>query len=64
MGEMRGAYRVLVGRPEGKNHLENLGIDEMIRQALNMMGAYTGLMWLGMGTYNAFVNAVMNVLVP
>jgi hypothetical protein len=26
MGEGRGAYRVLVGRPEGKNHWEDLGV--------------------------------------
>ena len=27
MGGKRNAYRVLVGETEGKNHLENLGID-------------------------------------
>jgi hypothetical protein len=27
MGEGRGAYRILVGRPEGSNHLEDPGID-------------------------------------
>jgi hypothetical protein len=26
MGEGRGVYGVLVGRPEGKNHWEDLGI--------------------------------------
>jgi hypothetical protein len=26
MGEGRGAYRVLVGRPKGKNHWEDLGV--------------------------------------
>jgi hypothetical protein len=26
MGEGRGVYRVLVGRPEGKNHWEDLGV--------------------------------------
>jgi hypothetical protein len=30
MGERRGAYRVLVGRHEGRNHLEDLGVDGMI----------------------------------
>jgi hypothetical protein len=31
MGERRGAYRVLVGRPEAKrDHLEDLGIDGRI----------------------------------
>jgi hypothetical protein len=27
MGEIRNAYNILVGRPEGKNHLEDLGVD-------------------------------------
>jgi hypothetical protein len=30
MGEGRGAYRVLVGRPEGRRSLENPGIDGRI----------------------------------
>jgi hypothetical protein len=30
MGERRGAYRVLVGKPEGKDHLEDPGIDRRI----------------------------------
>jgi hypothetical protein len=30
MGEGRGVYRVLVGRPEGKNNWEDLGIDGRI----------------------------------
>jgi len=27
MGEGRGMYRVLVGKPEGKNHWGDLGVD-------------------------------------
>jgi len=27
MGDLRGAYTVLVGKPEGKIHLEDLGVD-------------------------------------
>jgi hypothetical protein len=27
MGDRRGVYRVLVGKPEGRNHLENPGVD-------------------------------------
>jgi len=30
MEERRGVYRVLVGKPEGKNHLEDLGVDRRI----------------------------------
>jgi hypothetical protein len=29
-GESRGAYRVLVGRPEGRNHLGEPGVDGRI----------------------------------
>jgi hypothetical protein len=30
VGDWRNAYKVLVGRPDGKTHLENLGVDWMI----------------------------------
>jgi hypothetical protein len=30
IGENRGAYRVLVGKPEGWNHLEDPGVDGRI----------------------------------
>jgi hypothetical protein len=30
MGDRRGADRILVGRPEGRNHLEDPGIDGRI----------------------------------
>jgi len=30
MGERRGVYRVLVGKPEGKNNLEDRGVDGTI----------------------------------
>jgi hypothetical protein len=30
MGERRGAYRALMGKPEGRNHLEDPGVDGMI----------------------------------
>jgi hypothetical protein len=30
MGERRGAYRVLMGMPEGRNYLENPGVDGRI----------------------------------
>jgi hypothetical protein len=30
MGEKRGAYRVLVGKPEGKNRLGDPGVDGRI----------------------------------
>jgi hypothetical protein len=30
MGERRGAYRVLLGKPEGRNHLKDPGVDGRI----------------------------------
>jgi hypothetical protein len=30
VGEKRGAYRILVGRPEGRDHLEDSGVDVRI----------------------------------
>jgi hypothetical protein len=30
MGEGVGAYRILLGRPEGRNHLEDPGVDGRI----------------------------------
>jgi len=59
---------VLVGRPEGCNHLEDLGIDgSMILKWLfkNWDG---GMDWIGLaqkrGGWRAVVNAAMNLPVP
>jgi len=30
MGEERGVYRVLLGKPEGRNHWVDLGVDVLI----------------------------------
>jgi hypothetical protein len=30
MGERRGTYRSFVGRPEGRNHFQDLGVDGRI----------------------------------
>jgi hypothetical protein len=54
MGERRGAYRALVGKPEGRNHLEDPGVDgriilKLIFERLGV-GAQTGLIWLSIRT--------------
>jgi hypothetical protein len=30
MGEMRNAYKIFIGKPEWKNHSEDLGVDVRI----------------------------------
>jgi len=49
MGEERGVYRVLVGKPEGKNQWGDLGVDgwiilECIPRRWDV-GMWTGLGW-------------------
>jgi hypothetical protein len=56
MGDRRGAYRVLVEKPEGKRPLErprhrwedNIKID--LQQIRLGGGTWTGLIWLSIGT--------------
>jgi hypothetical protein len=69
MGEGRGAYRILVGRPEGRRPLgrprhrweDNIKID------LQEVG-WGGMDWIDMAQdrdrWRALVNAVMNLRVP
>jgi hypothetical protein len=54
MGEGRGAYRILVGRPEGRRPLgrPRRRWEDNIKMYLQEMGwgAWTGLIWLRIGT--------------
>ena len=54
MGERIGAYRVLVGKPEERRPLErpNRGWEDNIKIDVreSWMGAWTGLIWLRIGT--------------
>ena len=54
MGDRRGVYRVLVGKPEGRNHLEDPGVDGSIILRWTFrkwdMGVWTGSSWLRIGT--------------
>ena len=69
MGEVRGVYRVLVGKPEGKRLLgrpRSRWVDN-IRMDLQLVGCgYMG--WIGLGQdrdrWRTLVSAVMNLGVP
>jgi len=54
MGERRVVYRVLVGKPEGKDHLEGPGVDGRIilRWIFRKwdVGVWTGSSWFMIGT--------------
>ena len=61
MGEERGVYRVLVGKPEGKTWVDNIRMD------LQEVGC--GYMdWIGLAQvrdrWRTLVSAVMNLRVP
>jgi len=51
MGERRGVYKVLVGKPAGKNHLVDPGVDGrvILRWIFRKwdVGAWTAPSWLG-----------------
>jgi hypothetical protein len=63
MGEDRKVYKVLVGKPEGKNHLEDQGIDG-IRMDLREIG-WGSVEWIQLAQdkerWRALVNTVMNL---
>jgi hypothetical protein len=54
MGEERGAYRILVGRPEGRRPLgrPRCRWEDNIKMDLQEVewGAWTGLIWIRIGT--------------
>jgi len=68
MGDRRGSYRILVGRPEGRRPVGRPRCRwEDITMDLNEVGrggAWTGLNWHRVGLVAALVNAVMNIRVP
>ena len=66
MEDRRVAYRVVVQRPEGKSHLEELGIDGRIM--LTILQGWGGMDWIAVtqdrNRWWAVVNVVMNLWVP
>jgi hypothetical protein len=69
MGEVRGTYRILVGRPEGRRPLERPRHrwEDNIKMDLQEVG-WEGVDWIDMAQdrdrWQALVNAVMNLRVP
>jgi hypothetical protein len=67
MGERRGAYRVLMGKPEGKRPLKRPRRRWGIKMDLRETG-WGGMDWIDLAQsryrWLAIVSAVINLLVP
>ena len=68
MGERRGLYRVLMGKPHERDHLEDPGVDGWIILKLIFKKWYGAMDWIDLAQnrdwWLALVNAVMNFRVP
>jgi hypothetical protein len=70
MGERRGAYRALVGKPEGRRPLgrPRRRWEDNIKTDLREFGWGGGMDWINLAQdrdrWRALVNAVMNLRVP
>jgi hypothetical protein len=67
-GEKSNAYRILVGKPEGKSHWEDQDVDVgNIKMDLREIG-WDGVDWIYLDQdrdqWRALVNTVMNLRVP
>jgi len=62
-GRGEGVYRFLVGKPEGKDHWRDLGVDEWIILGWISRRWDVGI-WTGLGWHRTETGAVMNLGVP
>jgi hypothetical protein len=67
-GEKRDVHKIIVGKPEGRNHLEDPGVDGRIILKWVFEKWDGGMGWISLGEdrdrWRAFVNAVVNLCVP
>jgi hypothetical protein len=67
MGEGRNLYMVLVGKPEGKYHLEDQGVDGRMGSKWTLRRLAGGVEWIHLAQdrerWWAVVSAVMNLRV-
>jgi len=68
-GERRGVYRILVGKPGGKSHWRDPGVNErIILRCIFIKWDFGGMDWIDLAQdkerWRALVNAGMNLRVP
>jgi len=60
----RVSYRVLVEKPERKNHLEDQGVDGTVILRWNFTKWDGDMDWIDLAQWRRLVNALMNLRVP
>jgi hypothetical protein len=60
---MRSTYKILVGKPEKRDHLGDLGIDKILLLKF-MEIRWEGADWFHLHQWRSLVNKVVNLQVP